>query len=139
MNGHIVVGVDGSPSSVRALSWALAQGVLTGAEVRAVIAWDYPAAYGAYPMSDDLDWAALARSTMDEALDAAAGDTDKVSVSIVQGNAAQVLLDVSSGANLLVVGNRGHGGFVELLLGSVSERVIAHAACPVLVMRPNQP
>ncbi len=135
MTGHIVVGVDGSPSSVQALSWAVTQGVLTGDEVRAVIAWDFPAAYGAYPMSDDIDWGALARSTMDDALGATVGDTGKVSVSIVQGNAAKVLLEASSGADLLVVGNRGHGGFVELLLGSVSEHVITHATCPVLVMR----
>jgi nucleotide-binding universal stress UspA family protein len=133
--GHIVVGVDGSPSSVRGLSWALAQGVLTGAEVHAVIAWSYPVAYGAYQMVDDIDWAALARSTMDEALAAAVGDTRKVSVSIVQGQAARVLLEASSVADLLVVGNRGHGGFTGLLLGSVSEQVIAHATCPVLVMR----
>lgn len=135
MTGHIVVGVDGSPSSVQALSWAVTQGNLTGAEVRAVIAWDYPAAYGAYPVGDDIDWAELARTTMDEALTAATGDLGKVVVSIVQGNPAKVLLSASGDADLLVVGNRGHGGFVELLLGSVSERVITHAACPVLVMR----
>jgi nucleotide-binding universal stress UspA family protein len=49
--------------------------------------------------------------------------------------AAQVLLDASAGADLLVVGSRGHGGFVEALLGSVSQHMVHHAACPVVVVR----
>jgi nucleotide-binding universal stress UspA family protein len=54
---------------------------------------------------------------------------------IVEGNAAQVLLDASDGADLLVVGSRGHGGFTEALLGSVSQHCVHHAHCPVVVIR----
>ena len=53
----------------------------------------------------------------------------------VEGNAAQVLLDASDGADLLVVGSRGHGGFTEALLGSVSQHCVHHAHCPVVVIR----
>jgi nucleotide-binding universal stress UspA family protein len=53
----------------------------------------------------------------------------------VEGNAAQVLLDACDGADLLVVGSRGHGGFTEALLGSVSQHCVHHARCPVVVLR----
>jgi nucleotide-binding universal stress UspA family protein len=54
---------------------------------------------------------------------------------VAEGNAAQVLLDASDGADLLVVGSRGHGGFAEALLGSVSQHCVHHATCPVVVIR----
>ena len=54
---------------------------------------------------------------------------------VVEGNAAQVLLDALDGADLLVVGSRGHGGFTEALLGSVSQHCVHHARCPVVVIR----
>jgi nucleotide-binding universal stress UspA family protein len=57
---------------------------------------------------------------------------------VVEGNAAQVLLDASDGADLLVVGSRGHGGFTEALLGSVSQHCVHHARCPVVVIRGEQ-
>ena len=54
---------------------------------------------------------------------------------VVEGNAPRVLLDASAGADLLVVGSRGHGGFVEALLGSVRQHCVHHATCPVVVVR----
>jgi len=89
-----------------------------------------------YAMSDDVDWADNAKQTIEAAVkEALGGDIDNVTSYVVQGHPAQVLVDASAGAELLVVGNRGHGGFTEALLGSVSERVVAHASCPVLVVR----
>jgi nucleotide-binding universal stress UspA family protein len=67
----------------------------------------------------------------------------RVRPSVVEGHSARVLLDASAGADLLVVGSRGHGGFTEALLGSVSQHCVQHASCPVVVIRsqdsPTQP
>ena len=136
--GEIVVGVDGSASSVDALRWALRQAARTGDHVKAVIAWDYPNMYG-YPLTEDVDWEAAAGQTLDEAVQQAAGtDHPAVTSAVMRGNPTQVLVQAAAGAELLVVGNRGHGGFTEMLLGSVSSHVVAHATCPVLVVRHHQ-
>ncbi len=134
---RIVVGVDGSAPSKAALSWAVEQGRLTGAVVEAVIAWEIPPTCG-YPVPvSDVDWEQLAKQAVSEAVADAADDaaSAKVTYKVVQGNAAQVLLEEAAGADLLVVGNRGHGGFVEALLGSTGQHCVQHATCPVVVMR----
>jgi nucleotide-binding universal stress UspA family protein len=136
----IVVGVDGSPASVDALRWALTQAELTSASVEAIAAWQTPSQYGFEVYSAEVDWADLAEQTLKTALkDAADGGTVDVTSVAVQGHPAQVLVDASARAQLLVVGSRGHGRLAGMLLGSVSEYVIAHADCPVLVIRSQQP
>ena len=133
--GHIVVGVDGSPSSLDALTWAVGQAALTGTDVQTVIAWEYPPLSGVDPMTANVDWRTRAQQTIEAAVDKALGaDSAKVDSAVIEGNPAQVLLEASVGAQLLVVGNSGQGGLTELLPGSVREHVIAHATCPVLVM-----
>ncbi len=134
---RIVVGVDGSAPSKAALSWAVQQGKLTGAVVEAVITWEIPPTYG-YPVPvSDVDWAQLAKQAVSEAVADTVDDAPpaKVTYKVVEGNAAQVLLEEAAGADLLVVGNRGHGGFVEALLGSTSQHCVHHATCPVVVIR----
>jgi nucleotide-binding universal stress UspA family protein len=131
----IVVGVDGSPSSLDALRWAVRQAALVGAEVHAVIAWQYPAVYGMYAIADEVNWADMARETAEAALkEALGGDAGPVTLYVVEGHPAKVLVDKSADAEMVVVGSRGHGGFTGMLLGSVSEQVVAHAGCPVLVI-----
>jgi nucleotide-binding universal stress UspA family protein len=134
---RIVVGVDGSQPSKAALSWAVAQGRLTGAVVEAVIAWEVPATYG-YPVPvSDVNWEQLAKQAVGDAVADAAEDAGPVTITykVVEGNAAQVLLEESAGADLLVVDSRGHGGFVEALLGSTGQHCVHHATCPVVVIR----
>jgi nucleotide-binding universal stress UspA family protein len=134
---RIVVGVDGSVPSKAALSWAVEQGRLTGAVVEAVIAWEFPNTYG-YPVPVLTgDWQQMAEQAVSQAIADVAGDTApvKLTYKVVEGNAAQVLLEESAGADLLVVGNRGHGGFVEALLGSTGQHCVHHATCPVVVIR----
>jgi nucleotide-binding universal stress UspA family protein len=137
---RIVAGVDGSASSLEALRWAIRQAELTGSSVDAVIAWEPPAASGlgwGVAMVDDTDYEELAAKTVAEAIGLAADPASRVRVRpmVGEGNAAQVLLDASAGADLLVVGSRGHGGFASALLGSVSQHCTHHAHCPVVVIR----
>lgn len=141
---QIVVGVDGSPSSRAALKWAARQAELTGSTLQAVIAWQYPAVsagYGWVPMViiDDADLEETAQKTVTDAISNIIDPASDVQVSVLvrEGHAAQVLLDAADGADLLVVGSRGHGGFAGALLGSVSQHCIHHAPCPVVVIRCN--
>jgi nucleotide-binding universal stress UspA family protein len=154
----VVVGVDGSPGSLEALRWAVEEARLRKAPLRAIHSWIYlhalvPALVG-YPYTaeaaeldaDDATAAAqqAAETILDQAF-AAIGDTHDAEVerAIVQGSAAQVLIDAVSEHDLLVVGSRGHGGFTGLLLGSVSHQCAQHAPCPVVIVRntsaPNAP
>ena len=140
--GEVVVGVDGSPSSVRALRWAVDHARQTGQTVHAVIAWDYPVSagipvnYGAAQMSA-ADWEGDSRLVLDETLKKALSDEEiaQVRTHVVHGHPAKVLLDAAANARQLIVGSRGHGGFAGMLLGSVSHHLIAHAPCPVTVIR----
>jgi nucleotide-binding universal stress UspA family protein len=141
---RIVAGVDGSESSVSALRWAIRQAGLTGASVDAVIAWHYPdlAASGGYGLAPTgvgtgYDFPESAQKIVTDAISNALDPASDVRVRarVGEGNAARVLLDASAGADLLVVGSRGHGGFTEALLGSVSQRCVQHAPCPVVVVR----
>ncbi|MFC9652761.1 MULTISPECIES: universal stress protein [unclassified Streptomyces] len=140
MSGTIVVGVDGSEPSLKALRWAVRQAKLTGDEVGAVIGWEYPATgwAGMLPgMPPEFEPEQLAWQILDEALDRTL-EADVAAVverRVVSGPAAQVLLDSSEGASLLVVGDRGYSGFKAALLGSVSLHVTQHAKCPVVVVR----
>lgn len=133
---RIVVGVDGSAPSKAALAWAVRQAALTGAVVEAVIAWEQPDAYGLGPsLGADLKNVAAAVAADAIAEVTGPGGPVKIRSKVEKGHAARVLIDASAGADLLVVGSRGHGGFVGALLGSVSQHCTQHAACPVVVIR----
>jgi nucleotide-binding universal stress UspA family protein len=132
----IVVGVDGSDSSRQALTWAVHYAALIGAEVDAVISWNYPVGYGIGAVASDWNPGEDARHLLAKTVIAVLGDDIPVPLTEVvrEGNPAQVLLDETKDAQMLVVGSRGHGGFVGLLLGSVSAHCAEHAHCPVLVI-----
>jgi nucleotide-binding universal stress UspA family protein len=138
---RVVVGVDGSDESVAALSWAAQYGAATGSAVRAVLAWHYPAAAGVVPLGAPEPVTAETDRRMREQLDKAiaaaypgtAGERPEPVVS--HGHPAEVLIEESKSADLLVVGHRGHGAFAEMLLGSVAIHCVNSAACPVVVVR----
>jgi nucleotide-binding universal stress UspA family protein len=134
---RIVVGVDGFESSKAALRWAIHQAKLTGAVVEAVTAWHVPAGTGWVPATDTPDYQEDARNVLCEAMaEMCTLDPDvQVCPRVVEGRAGQVLVDVAEGADLLVVGSRGHGGLAEALLGSVGQYCVHHAPCPVVIMR----
>jgi nucleotide-binding universal stress UspA family protein len=138
----VVVGVDGSPASVAALSWAARYASATGARVRALLAWHYPGAVGGPPMEKapeaiHAETENQMQSTLDEAFVKAFPDGRPAGVeaSAVYGHPAATLIEASAEADLLVVGNRGHGAFREMIVGSVSLHCVTGAACPVVVVR----
>ncbi|MEP6559944.1 MAG: universal stress protein [Nakamurella sp.] len=134
--GRIVVGVDGSLASIEALKWAVRQAELTGASLDAVISWDYPTQYGMEFGAFDVDWEAGANEELTTALHQVFGpDIGAINSRVMRGRPSDVLLTAAAGADLLVVGSRGHGAMAGMLLGSVSEYVVAHSPCPVLVIR----
>lgn len=139
---RIVVGVDGSPCSISALRWAMAQARLVGASVEAVTTWRSPSRYGmAYGMApivfDSTGIAEITQKVLDEAVaEVSAGMDQPVDVvtRVVEGHPAEALLQAADGALLLVVGSRGHGTLAGMLLGSVSQHCVQHSPCPVVVL-----
>ena len=142
--GVIVVGVDHSDGAKGALRFALEEARLRQATLRVVHAWQF-GHFGAAgfegslpPLGGELeDVRRSAAAALDETLRDVGADTDGVKIErrVDQGTAAAVLVEESRGADLLVVGSRGHGGFAQLLLGSVSQQCAQHAFCPVVIVR----
>jgi nucleotide-binding universal stress UspA family protein len=135
---RIVVGVDGSPSAMAALRWAILHAELTGCAVEAVTAWRLPSRYGFAAVTDRAtDFEGDARKILADALNEVSSVEPDVVIrsSVVEGHPAEVLVRAARGADMLVVGSRGHGGFAGALLGSVSQHCVHHAPCPVLVIR----
>jgi nucleotide-binding universal stress UspA family protein len=137
---RVVVGVDGSDSSVLALRWAAYYAAVLGAQLEAVGAWEYPATFGWAAIAPDWNPAEDVRKVLSDSAHAAFGDQVPAGIQfhIREGGAAKVLLEECQGATMLVVGSRGHGGFAGLLLGSVSANVAEHAQCPVLIVHGSQ-
>jgi nucleotide-binding universal stress UspA family protein len=142
----VVAAVDGSDPSVAALRWAARRAELAGGTVDAVMAWQYPAdlsGYGYAPVAaiDDIDYGQIAEQVVADAIGQAIGADARVPVRpvVAEGRAAEVLIEAAAGADLLVVGSRGHGGFASAVLGSVSRYCTHHAPCPVAVIRGRYP
>lgn len=139
-----MVGVDGSDGSRRALRWAFEEASFRKLRLRALgvvqlhlVALSVPG----YPYADEAYLEGLTSATrelVDDEVSAMAKDFPEVEVQVEaeMGSPAEVLVDASDGAELVVVGSRGRGGFRGLLLGSVSQQVVNHAKVPVLVVRP---
>lgn len=137
----IVVGVDGSDNARAALEWAFGEARLRKANLHVVTVWTYPyviatpgAGAAAATLSELED---SAKATLSESIQAVvgAGDPDvRVTTAVTEGPVTRTLLDAAKGADLLVVGSRGRGGFAGLLLGSVSQSVSHHAPCPVVIV-----
>ena len=134
----IVVGADGSAGSQNALEFALAEGPLRGTEVRAVCTWDYPATYNAgfvVPFEGlENDASAILADALALATRDRSGPTPTVTSTARYGHASEALVDEAKDATMLVVGSRSHGGFVGMLIGSISQGCVTHAPCPVVVV-----
>jgi len=138
---RIVVGVDGSDPSIRALRWAARQAEWSGASLDVLTVWTFPEHPAPLGIMIDVPWPdelmAEARVKLDEVIRSALPNFDpgRIHARVIRGSAVPVLLDAARDAELLAVGSRGRGVMAELLLGSVSEGCVRHAACPVVVIR----
>lgn len=136
----VVVGIDGSPDSHRALKWAMDEAarvpsrfvLVHGVEVGVAAA----SPYGTGVLFEQLEEGG--RTILDEVLAEVRAAGFEAEGRVEVGSAAHALIEASRDADLLVVGCRGHGGFAGLLLGSVSAACAHHAHCPVVVVRPEE-
>jgi nucleotide-binding universal stress UspA family protein len=144
LEGGIVVGIDGSESSVHALHCAAGEATCHGSVLHVLRAWSVRTVPrpphcppGAVPTLSEYEQEAQRRT--EQFVGEALGDepTCPVEVHVVHAPPAQALVQASERADLLVIGHRGRGGFAGLLLGSVAEQCVRQAHCPVLVVRPK--
>jgi nucleotide-binding universal stress UspA family protein len=139
MPGKVVVGTDGSEASFNAVKWAAHEALAHGAPLEVIHAWTIPAISDPMammpiqlPVEEFIKQAEAVREhALRVARDAGAADVKSV---VARGSAAEHLITASKTALMVVVGTRGHGGFVGLLLGSVAQQVATHAGCPVVVV-----
>ncbi len=137
----IVVGVDGSEYSKSALRWAAKLAPSLNCTIYAVSIWQYPIMVGVegtvmYQWEPDKE----AERVLDAAIESVFGAKvpDGLSREVKQGNTTTQLVELSKNATMLIVGKRGLGGFMGLLMGSVSRSVVEHAKCPVLVLHETE-
>ena len=139
--GFIVVGIDGSAESKRALHWALDEARRREARLVAVHSWTYQFTSGpGYLPGADPEVRASIQKEAEQVIDDALADVGTVGVEVErrapEGSPSATLVEAAEGADLLVVGSRGRGGFSGLLLGSVSQQCAHHAPCPVVIVPP---
>jgi len=136
----IVVGIDGSRHSERALEWAMKEAALR--QVPLTVLTVYPLVRNilghadAFPQDAERleSTRAAAQEATDKALAAMSGDRPQVTVEALSGLPAEVLVKAAADADMIVVGSRGAGGFERLAMGSVGDQVARHAHCPVVII-----
>lgn len=134
-HGRIVVGIDGSEESVTALRRGIRIANALNTSVEAVSTWRMPTGYssvGQYEYSPLDDANAILSGAAKSVF--GAKNPQWFSTATFEGKAADILIEQSLGAEMLIVGSRGHGGIAGVLLGSVSAMVAEHAHCPVLII-----
>jgi nucleotide-binding universal stress UspA family protein len=133
----VVAGVDGSEASVHALRWAADHVRQVGGIVHAITVWHQPVQFGYRLPSTDAELESQARTTLDTAVSAVKSDHPGVDIRsrLVRGHTVDEFVALSKQADLMVVGEKGHGAFTGMLVGSVALKLVHHAACPVVVVR----
>src|SRR4051794_39891539 len=143
-DARVVVGVDGSEQSKRALRWGAWMAQQTGSVgIDAVMVWQAPVALQFNMTTAIGDWSPQldCEKGLEAVIDEVFGPDrpPELQAVVTEGNPARRLLDLSRTATMLIVGSRGRGGFASLTLGSVSVRCVEHASCSVLVVRDEEP
>lgn len=139
---YIVVGVDGSEHSIRALEWAVRHAKLLDADVHAIGAWEVPNTIWITPTATESDYQRAAAQGFERAVAEAVarvgsdGEGVTVETRLVEQRASKALQDAARGAVSLVIGSHGHGStFPGMHLGSTASFCVHHAPCPVVVIR----
>lgn len=142
--GAIVVGVDDSPEARHALEWAACEAEAHGTRVMAIRVFEPPllTLAGPYPRIAPVlisESASEACTPLRDSVKEVSSHhpTIQIDAQVLRGQAADVLVRVSEGAYALAVGSRGHFAAASLLLGSVSQRCVSRAHCPVVVVGPH--
>lgn len=136
----IVVGIDGSPASLKAVLWAAHEAKLRNSEIEILHSWSMPFVVDPMAMMPMMfpveEMVTSANKIVAAATEIVAGIDPKIRVvtRVERGAASEHLITAGKLADLLVVGSRGHGGFAGLLLGSVAQQVANHAPCPVVIV-----
>jgi len=133
--GRVIVGVDGSEPSKRALRWAADYAAARNALLEAIAVWEMPATYGWVSTLEEVDPVKSALAGLDSVILEVLGEGSGIDTTVEKGHASHVLVKASERADLLVVGSRGRGAVRGMLLGSVSLYCVQHAHCPVVVFR----
>jgi nucleotide-binding universal stress UspA family protein len=138
---RILVGVDGSASSIGALRRGAIMADALGAQLEAMMVWEYPSVMLSYEPAAQWSPESDSRQVLEKAVTKAFphGRPPGLTITWRVGSPAKTLIEESKNAAMLVLGGRGHGGFAGLLLGSVSSTCAEHAHCPVLIMHPEVP
>ena len=141
MADQIVVGIDGSGGGAKALAFAFEEAQRRDADLVGIYVWHYPtlaatpAPFGGVPLPPIEEMESAAQEGLNHILEGIEIPEGVRFEGVVrEGSPARVLIESSEDADLIVIGTRGHGGFTGLLLGSVSQQVVSHAKCPVLVV-----
>ena len=135
----IVVGVDGSEGSRLALHWAIDEAKIRGSAIEIVHTWDFTPPLdpvGGFVFVPDKDFQESAQLVVDNLVKSVAelASSTAISTHVERGSASEILMNHAKTAELLVVGRRGHGGFIELIIGSTAAQVSHHAQCPVVIV-----
>jgi nucleotide-binding universal stress UspA family protein len=144
---RIIVGVDGSEHARTALAWAADEARLRSATLEVAMVWSYPyyadPVGGVYPrMAGFADLEQQEQNVLDAEIARVIGENTNgltVDAKLLAGSTVPTLLEAAAGADLLVVGSRGRGGFGSLLLGSTSQHLVHHAPCPIVIVPTPKP
>lgn len=129
----VIVGIDGSESSRHALQWGIWHAGIAAGRVVAIQSWELHSMYHLEEIAEQVK--ETAAKSLHDTIRAVGIDLNDIEHHVLQGHPAEVLLKQSRQAHLLVLGNRGHGGFAGALLGSVSQHCVHHAQCPIVIVR----
>ncbi|GAA2773139.1 universal stress protein [Saccharopolyspora taberi] len=133
----VVAGIDGSEESVSALRWAAEYVERVGGILHAVTIWHQPVQFGYRLPTPDTELERRARQSLDSTVEAVRGEFPGVDIRprLVRGQVIDEFVGMSEQADLLVLGNKGHGAFTGMMVGSVALKLVHHAKCPVVVVR----